>query len=255
MTKKLHNKITLVTGGASGIGRSTALALAAEGAKVVIVDLDLQGGKESVGLIEEKGGEALFIKADVSLAPEVEAMVAKTVESYGRLDCAFNNAGIVGIVDTPVADYPEDSWDRVLDINLKGVWLCMKYEIRQMLEQNEGGGVIVNTSSIYGLVGGGSSAYVAAKHGVVGLTKTTALEYGPKGIRINAVCPGFIRTPMVENLIKEKPETEKQFNALHPIGRMGLPEEIAQAVVWLFSESATFITGQAITIDGGFTAK
>ncbi len=249
----LDNKVVLVTGGASGIGRSTALALAAEGAKVVVVDLDVQGAEESVGLIEEKGAEALFIKADVSLAPEVEAMVGKTVESYGRLDCAFNNAGILGVADTPVADYPEDSWDRVLSINLKGVWLCMKYEIRQMLKQ--GVGVIVNTSSIYGLVGGGSSAYVAAKHGVVGLTKTAALDYGPKGIRVNAVCPGFIRTPMTLRLIEDKPETEKKFNALHPIGRMGLPEEIAQAVVWLCSDSATFITGQAITIDGGFTAK
>ncbi len=253
MAGKLENKVALVTGGASGIGRSTALVFAREGSIVVISDLDVQGGEESVGLIEEMGGHAVFVKADVSNASEVEALVGKTVETYGRLDCAFNNAGIVGATEILVADYPEESWDEVININLKGVWLCLKYEIRQMLLQSKG--AIVNTASVYGLVGGVNSGYVASKHGVVGLTKAAALNYADKGIRINAVCPGFIRTPMVEQFIQDKPETEEQFNSLHPIGRIGQPEEIAEAVVWLCSDATSFITGQTLTVDGGFVAQ
>jgi NAD(P)-dependent dehydrogenase (short-subunit alcohol dehydrogenase family) len=184
----------------------------------------------------------------------VEAMISKTVEEYGRLDCAFNNAGIEGNVGTPIADYPEDSWDSVIDINLKGVWLCMKYELAQMLKQ--GGGSIVNTASIAGLVGGAfGSAYHASKHGVVGLTKAGAIEYGKSAIRVNAVCPGVIRTEMADRLINNNQSIESGVTALHPLGRLGTPEEVAQMVVWLSSDEASFVTGQAMAVDGGFVAQ
>jgi len=197
--------------------------------------------------------EAIFVKADVSKAAEVEAMVNKAVETYGRLDCTFNNAGVEGIMAT-TAEYTEEDWDRVIAINLKGVWLCMKYEIAQMLKQ--GGGAIVNTASVLGLVGMAElPAYVASKHGVAGLTKTAALEYAKMGIRVNAVCPGTIRTPMMERGIALKPEFEAQALAAEPIGRMGKPEEIAEAVVWLSSEAASFVTGHTMAVDGGWVAQ
>ncbi len=246
-------KVVLITGGGSGIGRTTAIVFAREGGKVVVTDIDSDGGGQTVQSIKKSGGDAFFQKLDVTNAQNVQTAVDKTVQIYGRLDYAFNNAGIIGAADILVGDYPEKSWDMVIDINLKGVWLCMKYEIQQMLKQ--GGGAIVNTASVYGLVGGINAGYVAAKHGVVGLTKSGALNYADKGIRINAVCPGFIRTPMVEKFIEEKPETEKEFNTLHPIGRMGQPDEIAAAVIWLCSDSASFVTGQAINVDGGFLAQ
>jgi NAD(P)-dependent dehydrogenase (short-subunit alcohol dehydrogenase family) len=204
-------------------------------------------------MIKKAGGEAIFVKADVSKAAEVEAMVNKAVETYGRLDCTFNNAGVEGVFAT-TADCTEETWDRVITINLKGVWLCMKYEIAQMLKQ--GGGTIVNTASVAGLVGGAlMPAYVASKHGVVGLTRTAALEYAKSGIRVNAVCPGAIRTPMMERGIALRPEFEGQALAAEPIGRMGRPEEIAEAVAWLCSEAASFVTGHAMAVDGGMVAQ
>jgi NAD(P)-dependent dehydrogenase (short-subunit alcohol dehydrogenase family) len=211
MSGRLDGKVALVTGGGSGIGRATALAFAREDAKVVVADLAVEGGEATVRMIEEARGEALFLKADVSKAAEVQALVQRAVETYGRLDCAHNNAGVEGssgVAPTPTADITEEHWDYTINVNLKGVWLCMKYEIPQMLSQ--GGGAIVNTASILGLVGIPTvAAYVASKHGVVGLTKTAALEYAQAGLRINAVCPGFIRTPMVERFAelasREKP--------------------------------------------------
>ena len=254
MAAKFEGKVALVTGGSSGIGRATALAFAKEGATVVIADILVEAGEETVRMIKGAGSEAILIKTDVSKAAEVEAVIKKTVESYGRLDYAVNNAGIEG--DTaPTADCTEENWDRVININLKGAWLCMKYEIPQMLAQ--GGGAIVNISSIAGLVGvpGLVCAYVASKHGILGLTKIAALEYAKAGIRVNAVCPGPIRTPMLDRFIGGRPEVEAQFEALEPVGRIGKPEEIAEAVVWLCSDAASFVTGHPLAVDGGWVAQ
>ncbi len=251
---QLQDKVALVTGGASGLGRSAALLFAREGARVVVGDLDVDGGQETVLQIEEAGGAAISVTADVTQSAAVEAMVSRTVETFGRLDCAFNNAGIEGAVGTSTAEYTEEEWDRVVNVDLKGVWLCMKYEITQMLEQ--GSGAIVNTSSVAGLVGlRGSSPYVASKHGVVGLTKTAALEYAQQGIRVNAVCPGVFRTPLVERIIARVPGREQEYMNAQPIGRLGRPEELAEAVVWLCSDAASFVTGHAFPVDGGFVAK
>jgi NAD(P)-dependent dehydrogenase (short-subunit alcohol dehydrogenase family) len=253
MAGRLDGKIALITGGGSGIGRASALAFAREGAKVVVADVVVKGGEETVGMIKKAGGEAIFVKADVSKAAEVEAMVNEAIETYGRLDCAHNNAGIEGTWVT-TAEYTEENWDRVMAINLKGVWLCMKYEIPQMLKQ--GGGSIVNTASGAGLVGvPQASAYVASKHGVVGLTKAAALEYAKSGIRVNAVCPGVIRTPMLERVLSSQPRMAETITAMEPVGRMGTPEEIAEAVVWLCSEAASFVTGHAMAVDGGYVAQ
>jgi NAD(P)-dependent dehydrogenase (short-subunit alcohol dehydrogenase family) len=252
--QRFSGKVALVTGGASGIGRACAQLFATEGAAVVVSDVAVEGGEETVRLIEEDGGEASFVEADVSKAAQVEALVGGAVKVYGRLDYAFNNAGIEGPMAINTADYPEEDWDRVVAINLKGVWLCMKHEIPPMLRQ--GGGSIVNNSSVAGLVGiGGNSAYAASKHGIVGLTKTAALEYAQSGIRVNAVCPGLIRTPMVERYTGGDAETEAQFAAVEPVGRMGTAEEVAEAVVWLCSEAASFVTGDAMAVDGGFVAR
>lgn len=255
MPGQLNDKVALVTGGASGIGRATALTFAREGAKLVIADMNPEGGHQTVHIIRENGGEAIFVQVDVSQAATVEAMISATVETYGRLDCAHNNAGIGARPRARLHELPEESWDRVLGINLKGVWLCLKYEITQMLKQE--GGAIVNTASIMGLVGSWSrsGAYNASKHGVVGLTKTAALEYATAGIRVNAVCPGYIRTPLIEEALTSQPEMEAQIVARHPVGRMGRPEEIAEAVVWLCSDAASFVTGHAMVVDGGYVAQ
>ena len=253
MVGKLEGKAALVTGAAAGIGRATALAFAREGAKVVVADVVVQGGEETVRMIKEKGGEAIFVKCDVSKATEVEALINKTVETYGRLDYAHNNAGIDGEL-APTAECTEKNWDRVTGINLKGVWLGMKYEIPQMLKQ--GKGAIVNTASIAGLVGiRAMPAYVAAKWGVNGLTKTAALDYAKAGIRVNSVCPGAIHTDMVDHLREVNPEMIEAIIASEPIGRIGEPKEIADAVVWLCSDAASFITGNNMAIDGAYTSQ
>jgi NAD(P)-dependent dehydrogenase (short-subunit alcohol dehydrogenase family) len=249
----LQGKVALITGGGSGIGRATALRLAGEGAKIMIADYVPESAERVVKAIKQAGGEANCVAADVSVTRQVEAMVNQTVATYGRLDYAFNNAGIEGATGNTVT-YPEENFDRVLAINLKAVWLCMKYEIPQMLKQ--GGGAIVNTASTLGLVAiEGASAYTAAKHGVVGLTRTAALEYALKNIRVNCVCPGFIRTAMTERGMDKGLIAEEQMIAIEPIGRIGKPEEIADGVLWLLSDAASFVTGHTLTIDGAWTAR
>ena len=248
----LDGKVALVTGAASGIGRATALTFAREGARVVVSDVDASSGEETVTLIGEAGGESVFIHADVSKTAHVEALVSRGVEVFGRLDVAHNNAGIEGI-RVPTADFSEDEWDRVISINLKGVWLCMKYEIRQMLQQD--GGAIVNVASVMGLVGTANAGYTASKHGVVGLTKSAAVSYAKEGININAVCPGFINTPLTEAAIASGSQVEAHLNASHPIGRIGKPGEIAESVVWLCSDAASFVTGHTMVVDGGYVAQ
>ena len=253
MAGLVQGKVALVTGGSSGIGRATALTFAREGAKVVVADVLIDGGEETVRLIKADGGDAIFVKADMTNPTDIEAMVQKAVAAYGRLDCAHNNAGIEGATGK-TADYNESDWDRVIQINLTGVWLCLKYEIPQMLKQ--GGGAIVNTASDAGLLGvSRMPAYVASKHGVVGLTKTAALEYAKAGIRVNAVCPGVIKTPMVERMTSQLPGRMERMAAAEPVGRMGKPEEIAAAVVWLCSDAASFVTGLPMPVDGGIAAQ
>ena len=259
MTRRMQDKVALVTGGASGIGRVTAQAFAREGVKVIVVsDVNIQGAEETVRLIKDTGGEATFIKCDVSKAQEVETMVNKGVEIYGSLDYAFNNAGIgpdgKRITVFPISDCPEEIWDRMLDVNLKGVWLCMKYEIRQMVTQRRG--VIVNTSSVGALKPiPGFGPYAASKAGLIVLTKTAALECAPFGIRVNVICPGLTaRTQLADNLSSANPEEKEQMLKAVPMARMGEPEEIAEAVIWLCSDSASFITGHVMPIDGGLAA-
>jgi NAD(P)-dependent dehydrogenase (short-subunit alcohol dehydrogenase family) len=252
MAGQMKDKVALVTGGSAGIGRAAALAFAREGAKVVVADVQVAGGQETVRLIRDAGGEAVFVRTDVASPVEVKALVDEAVQRYGRLDYAFNNAGIEGTL-APTAECSEENWNRTLEINLKGVWLCMRAEIAQMLKQ--GGGAIVNTASVAGLVGFQNlPAYCASKGGVVQLTRTAALEYAKMGIRINAVCPGVIRTAMVERVTGGNPQTEAQFVAMEPVGRMGTPEEVAAAVVWLCSDAASFVTGHPMVVDGGLVA-
>jgi NAD(P)-dependent dehydrogenase (short-subunit alcohol dehydrogenase family) len=252
MTKELEGKVGLVTGGTSGIGRDTAVLFGKAGAKVVVAGRREPEGEETVELVRAAGGDGLFVKADVSKASEVDTLVQKTVEKFGRLDIAFNNAGIEGVW-VPIVRQSEEDWDRTIDINLKGVWLCLKHEIRQMFKQG-GGGAIVNMASVTGLVGsGGAAAYSASKHGVIGLTKSAALETAKSGIRINAVCPAVIETPMGDRLFGA-PAVHKYVLSCHPIGRFGRPAEIAEAVVWMCSDRASFMTGQSLVLDGGFLA-
>ena len=253
MAGRLEGKVSLVTGGGSGIGRASALAFAREGAKVVIADVSVAGGEETVQMVKKAGGEAIFIKTDVTKAAEVERLINKAIKTYGRLDCAHNNAGIGSTPGVYTADYTEEEWDRVIGANLKGVWLCMKYEIPQMLKQ--GGGAIVNTSSMFGLVAGpGMSAYIASKHGIVGLTRAAALDYAKGGIRVNAVCPGPTNTPMLQRTAAADPEGEAQ-RGTTPLGRIGTPEEQANAAVWLCSDEASFVTGLIMAVDGGYVAQ
>lgn len=249
---RFTDKVVLVTGGGSGIGRAAALKFAAAGAAVVIGNRNATLGQETVELITQAGGQASFFKTDVGRAENVKALVDYTVATYGDLHAAFNNAG----VEDPEAltpDHTDATFDLMMTVNVKGVWYAMKYEIEHMVAQ--GRGAIVNTSSIAGLIGyPGHAPYTASKHAVIGLTKTAALEYGKQGIRVNAVCPGATETRLLEGLSSGSRETLEYIKSLHPIGRLGKPEEIADAVVWLCSAEASFVLGQAIAIDGGFTA-
>jgi NAD(P)-dependent dehydrogenase (short-subunit alcohol dehydrogenase family) len=255
MPGEFEGKVAIVTGGSSGMGRSTAYAFAARGAKVVVADIDLKGGEATVNRIKALGGEAIFIRTDVSKSEEVQTLVNKTIGTYGRLDFAFNNAGVNRGIGVPTADYKEEDWDIVQSINLKGIWLCMKYEIRQMLKQG-GKAAIVNTASISGLSPHPADpAYVSSKFGCVGLTKTAALEYAKTGIRINCVCPGPVKTGLFDRVEEAIPGASEAAKNLVPMGRVGQPEEVAEAVVWLCSDAASFVTALAMSIDGGQAAS
>jgi NAD(P)-dependent dehydrogenase (short-subunit alcohol dehydrogenase family) len=260
MIDTMRDRTALVTGGASGIGRVTAQAFAREGVKVVVTtDANVQGADETVRSIRDAGGEATFIRCDVSKEKDVAALIAKSVETYGSLDYAFNNAGVgpdgarIGVFS--IAECPEETWDKMIDVNLKGVFFCMKYEIRQMLRQ--GKGAIVNTSSVGGLKPiPGFGPYAASKAGLIALTKTAALECATSGIRINAVCPGLTaRTLLSDNLSSAEPGAKENLVQIVPMKRMGEPEEVAEAVIWLCSDAASFITGHVMPIDGGLTAS
>lgn len=250
-------KIALVTGAGAGIGRATALKFAEEGAKVVVSDIEVDGGAETTELIRKAGGEATFIKADVSKAADVDAMVAHAVATYGRLDCACNNAGIEGLM-MPIVEQTEENFDRIISVNLRGVFLCLRAEIAAMLKS--GGGSIVNLSSVAGLIGfPGLSPYVASKHGVNGLTKNAALEYAKQGIRVNSICPGGIDTRMLGSLAEQatggSASASEMMAPLHPLGRIGTGEEVADLIVWLCSPRASFVTGAHVPVDGGFVAQ
>ena len=249
MTKDLQNKVALITGGTTGIGRDTAVLFAKHGAKVVFTGRREKEGNETLNLVRAAGGDGLFVKSDVSKAADVQSAVQKTVEEFGRLDIAFNNAGVEGVW-VPLVDQTEESWDYVHNINLKGLWLSLKYEIQQMTKQGSGG-TIVNMSSVAGVKGfPGAGVYVASKHGVLGLTKSAALECAGAGIRVNAVCPAVIETPMADRAFTD-PQFAKAVLAQHPLGRFGKPVEVAEAVLWLCSDKSSFTTGQFIAIDGG----
>lgn len=251
MDKNFHGKTVLVTGAASGIGRATALAFAEKGAKVIIADLQIKSCEEVAALIIKEGGEAIAVKCDVTIAKEVEAMVSAAIDAFGSLDFAVNNAGIEG-ASAGVVGHTEEIWDRVMNVNLKGVWLGMKYELPELVKRP--GSAVVNVASAAGLIGSaGTAAYTASKHGVVGLTKAAALEYAKQGVRINAVCPGFVRTAMLSKLIAEYPGVEEQLAGREPVGRIARPEEVARVIRGLCSEGASFITGISLPVDGGLT--
>jgi NAD(P)-dependent dehydrogenase (short-subunit alcohol dehydrogenase family) len=249
----LDGKVALVTGAGAGIGQAAAFAMAREGATVVIADRDPAGGATTLEMLKARGGHGLAVTIDTSVASQVEALIQRTVDAYGRLDCAVNNAGIQGQIAS-TTDCTEENWDRIVSVNLKGVWLCLKYEIGQMLRQ--GGGAIVNVASNFGLVGSrGMPAYAASKHGVIGLTKTAALEYARHDVRVNAVCPGPTRTPLLETVLREQPEIVAAIEAAQPIARIGRAQEIAEAILWLCSDGASFVTGAALSVDGGYVTR
>jgi NAD(P)-dependent dehydrogenase (short-subunit alcohol dehydrogenase family) len=249
----LDGKVALITGASSGIGRATAKIFAREGALLVLADVVEAGGNETLKMVQDAGAKAIFIKADVAKANDVDAAVAKAVETFGQLDCAFNNAGIGG-AGKLTHEYSEEEWNRVIAVNLTGVWLCMRAEIAQMLKQ--GHGAIVNTSSIMGLTGAiRVPAYTAAKHGVAGLTKAAALEYARHGIRINAVCPAPIYTPMLMGAFERRPDMEARYARSEPMKRLGQPEEVGEAVAWLCSDRASYVTGHPLPVDGGYMAQ
>lgn len=248
----LNGKVSLVTGASSGIGRAVALAYGRAGARVVVSDVIEAGGEETVELVRRTGAEAVFVRADVASPEDCEALIAQTVSRYGRLDVACNNAGIGG-TQAPTGEYPLDAWRQVIGVNLSGVFYCMRYEIPAMLAA--GGGAIVNVASILGQVAfAGAPAYTAAKHGVLGLTQTAAVEYGTQGLRVNAVGPGFIHTPMIAAL-EENDATRRQLESMHPIGRLGRPEEVAELILWLSLPAASFVTGAYYPVDGGYLAR
>lgn len=249
----INDAVAIVTGGSTGIGRATAERFAEEGANVVVADVNVDDGERTVETIVDDGGEATFVETDVSDPDDVESMVETAVDAYGGLDFAFNNAGIEG-ASAPATEQPLNNWDRVIGVNLKGVFLGMRFEIPALLDN--GGGVIVNNASIAGLVGFPNlMPYVASKHGVIGMTKAAAIEFSGDGVRVNAICPGVIETPMVERSAEASPEMIEQVRAATPIGRIGRPEEIGDAAVWLCSDDASFVTGESMVIDGGYTSQ
>lgn len=250
----LSGKVALITGAGSGIGAAAAVVFAAHGAAVALADIDPEGGLATAAAVEKVGGRALFVKADVTVERDVAGMVEETVRRFGRLDCAVNNAGVDG-ESGPLHESTVENWRHTTGVNLTGVWLCLRAEIAHMLQH--GRGAIVNTASVLGLVGIplGMSAYVAAKHGVVGLTRAAALEYARQGIRVNAICPGAVRTTMLEGAISAGVLTEADAAAMQPVGRLATPEEIAETAAWLCSDAASFVTGHALAVDGGWTAQ
>jgi NAD(P)-dependent dehydrogenase (short-subunit alcohol dehydrogenase family) len=251
--KEFQNKVVIVTGATSGSGRAAAIAYAREGAKVVVAGRRAKEGEETVRLLQAQGGEGIFVKTDVSKAVQVKELVERTLQKFGRLDIAFNNAGIEQ-VPLPFLEQEEETFDQVVDINAKGVWLCMKYEIPAMLKT--GGGSIVNTASVFGVIGvPGNEIYIASKHAIVGLTKSVAVEFGKQGIRVNAILPGVVDTDMYQRFAGDKPEVRAQWLALHPIGRIGKPEDVAEAAIWLSSSKSSFVTGHSLMVDGGYTAQ
>jgi len=250
---EFQDKVAIVAGATSGTGRAAAIAYAREGAKVVVAGRRATEGEETVRLLQAQGGEGIFVKTDVSKAVQVKELVERTLQKFGRLDVAFNNAGIEQ-VPLPFLEQDEETFDQVVDINAKGVWLCMKYEIPAMLKT--GGGSIVNTASVFGVIGvPGNEIYIASKHAVIGLTKSAAVEFGKQGIRVNAILPGVVDTDMYKRFAGDKPEFRAQMNALHPIGRIGKPEDIAEAAIWLSSSKSSFVTGHSLLVDGGYTAQ
>lgn len=254
---QFSGKSALVTGSGAGIGRAAALEFARQGAKVMVSDINAEGGEETVKMIRADGGQATFRKADVSSKADVDALVSAVVEEFGRIDCAVNNAGIEGQI-APLTDQPEANYDAIMAINAKGTFLCLQAEIRHMLEA--GGGSIVNLSSVAGLIGfPGLSPYVASKHAVIGMTKNAALEYGKAGIRVNAVCPGGIDTRMLDSLADQASagaqSSSQMMDPLHPLGRIGTPQEVANLIVWLCSPQASFMLGAIVPVDGGFVAQ
>ena len=252
MNLRFDDKVVLVTGGGGGIGRASALAFARAGAQVAVTDRDTQAGEETARQVQALGAQAVFIQADVTQAAQVQAMVAQVVAHFGRLDCAFNNAGIEE-EHMRLADCDESIFDRIMAVNVKGVWLCMKYQLAHMAQN--GGGSIVNTASVAGLIGAPKmAAYSASKHAVIGLTKSAAVEYGRKKIRVNAVCPAVINTEMFTRAVQADPKIGPAITQAHPVGRIGEADEVAAAVVWLSSDAASFVTGLAHTVDGGLTS-
>ncbi len=251
---RLKNKVTLITGGSSGIGRAAAQLFAREGAKVVIADINVEGGEVTLQSIREAGGEAHFVRTDISKAADVEALIDKIMEIHDRLDCAYNNVGIIGDL-VPVVDHTEKTWNRPIETNLKGTWLCMKYQIPQMLKQ--GNGAIVNSTAAAGVKGGRPyfSAYGASKAGIVTLSKSAAMEYAEYGLRINVICPSHARTSGLEQLFELRPESEADFIAQAPMGRIAAPEEVAEGALWLCSDASSFVTGHVLAVDGGFLAR